>query len=157
MADRPRVPSKVPSAEALFRETGGPDFAEPWQAQAFACALQLSRQGLFTWSEWVEVFSAEIAVHPQTSDETADAAYYRQWLAALETIVGLTGAVSPAEISERQEAWREAYLKTPHGQPVELSNSVRAPAATAYHHIDDHSDHQHRASKPVSVSPAARY
>jgi nitrile hydratase accessory protein len=157
MAERPPAPSTVPSAEALFRETGGPDFAEPWQAQAFACALQLSRQGLFTWTEWVELFSAEIAVHPQTHNETADAAYYRQWLAALETIVGLKGAASSAEINERQEAWREAYLKTPHGQPVELGNAVRAPAAKVYHHIDDHSDHQHSAPKPVAVSPAASY
>ncbi len=155
MAETPSVPSDVPSAEALFGETGGPDFAEPWQAQAFACAIQLSRQGLFTWSEWVEIFSAEIKVHPQTCIETANAAYYRQWLAALETIVGLKGAASATEISQRQEAWREAYLKTPHGQPVELNRAARAPAATVYHHNDDHGGH--RASEPVAVSPAASF
>jgi nitrile hydratase accessory protein len=154
MAETPPVALEVPSAEALFRETGGPDFVEPWQAQVFACAFQLSRQGLFAWSEWVEIFSAEIKVHPQTPTETANAAYYRQWLAALETIVGLKGAASTAEISERQEAWREAYLKTPHGQPVELSHGVRPPVVKMYHHNDDHSNHEHRALKPVAVSPA---
>ena len=131
MAETPPVALEVPSAEALFRETGGPDFVEPWQAQVFACAF-----------------------HPQTPTETANAAYYRQWLAALETIVGLKGAASTAEISERQEAWREAYLKTPHGQPVELSHGVRPPVVKVYHHNDDHSNHEHRALKPVAVSPA---
>ena len=63
---------------------------------------------------------AEIEVHPAQSDETSNAAYYRQWLAALETIVGLKGAASTAEINERQATWRQAYLNTPHGQPVEL-------------------------------------
>ena len=29
-----------------------PVFAEPWQAQAFALAVQLSEQGHFTWKEW---------------------------------------------------------------------------------------------------------
>ena len=87
--------------------------------------------------------------------ETANAAYYRQWLAALETVVGLKGAASAAEISQRQEAWREAYLKTPHGQPVELNRAARAPAATVYHHNDDHGGH--RASEPVAVSPAASF
>ena len=103
MAETPSVALEVPSAEALFRETGGPDFVEPWQAQVFACAIQLSRQGLFTWSEWVEIFSAEIKVHPQTCTETANAAYYRQWLAALETVVGLKGAASTAEISSARK------------------------------------------------------
>jgi nitrile hydratase accessory protein len=156
MAETPPVPSNVSPAEAPFRDTGGPDFAEPWQAQAFACALQLSRQGLFTWREWVEVFSGEIKAHPQTSVETANAAYYRQWLAALETIVGLKGAASASEISERQEAWREAYLKTPHGQPVELGNAVRVLVEEMHHSNHDHGNHERRAPKPVAVSRALR-
>src|SRR5713101_4834904 len=100
MADASPDPSNLVAAEALLREADGPGFAEPWMAQAFACAIQLSRQGLFTWSEWVEVFSAEIKVHPAAAGETSNAAYYRQWLAALETIVGLKGAASTTEITE---------------------------------------------------------
>jgi hypothetical protein len=30
-------------------DEGGPVFAEPWQAQAFALAIKLSEQGNFTW------------------------------------------------------------------------------------------------------------
>jgi hypothetical protein len=36
----------------LPRDEGGPVFAEPWQAQAFALAVRLSEQGYFTWKEW---------------------------------------------------------------------------------------------------------
>ena len=78
--------------DALLRELDGPAFAEPWMAQVFACAVHLSRQGLFTWNEWVDVFSAEIKARPQQPGEAANAAYYRQWLAALETML----ATSPA-------------------------------------------------------------
>jgi nitrile hydratase accessory protein len=140
------------AVHALLRELDGPAFAEPWMAQAFACAVHLSRQGLFTWNEWVDVFSAEIKAHPQQAGEAANLAYYRQWLTALETIVGLKGAVSTAEISERQETRRRAYLNTPHGQPVELHHAAAPPPAAAHHHGHDHD--QHGAPKPVSVSPA---
>src|SRR3984893_12107616 len=133
MTNASPVRSDMVAAEAI-REVDGRGFAEPWMAQAFACAIQLSRQGLFTWSEWVEVLSTEIKTHPEQPSETCDAAYYRQWLAALETIVGLKNAASSAEITERQEAWRQAYLNTPHGQPVELLNAATAPAAAAHHH-----------------------
>lgn len=106
----------------------GPGFAEPWQAQAFACALQLSRRGLFTWREWVDAFSAEIAAHPARADETAEAAYYRQWLRTLEKLAAIKGAASAAEIDERAEQWRRAYLNTPHGRAVELTAASAEPA-----------------------------
>src|SRR5271155_1692916 len=104
MTDAPVLPSSMDEADALLRDTNGPGFAEPWMAQAFACAVQLSRQGLFSWSEWVEVFSAEIRAHPAQPGETSNAAYYRQWLAALETIVGLKGAAATAALAARHEA-----------------------------------------------------
>ena len=116
MTEAHSVPSNTIAPDALLRELDGPAFAEPWMAQAFACTVHLSRRGLFIWNEWVDVFSTEIKTHPQQSGEAANAAYYRQWLAALETIVGLKGATSTAEISERQETWRRAYLNTPHGR-----------------------------------------
>ena len=98
MTAAPIVSSDLVETEALLREANAPAFAEPWMAHAFACAVQLSRRGLFTWSEWVEAFSTEIKAHPAQPGETSNAAYHRQWLAALETIVGLKGAASTAEI-----------------------------------------------------------
>ena len=152
MTEDRSVPAHSRAPDALLRELNGPAFAEPWMAQAFACAVHLSRQGLFTWAEWVDVFSAEIKAHPQQPGEAANAAYYRQWLSALETIVGLKGAASTTEISERQETWRQAYLNTPHGQPVELHHAGASSVATAHHHR--HHDHHQPAPKPISVSSA---
>jgi nitrile hydratase accessory protein len=150
MTEDPPVPLNSIAADALLRELDGPAFAEPWMAEAFACAVHLNRRGLFAWSEWVKVFSDEIKAHPQQPGEEADAAYYRQWLAALEMIVGLKGAASTAEISERQETWRRAYLNTPHGQPVELHHAAAPPQAPHHHH----GHHQHGTPEPISVSPA---
>ena len=154
MTETPSGPAHSTAPDALLRELDGPAFAEPWMAQVFACAVHLSRQGLFTWNEWVDVFSAEIKAHPQEPGEAANAAYYRQWLAALETIVGRKGAASTSEISERQETWRQAYLNTPHGQPVELHRAGASPEPTAHHH--HHHDHHQHVPKPVSVSSARR-
>jgi nitrile hydratase accessory protein len=153
MTEARSAPPSSFAPDTLLRELDGPPFAEPWMAQAFACTVHLSRQGLFTWNEWVEVFSAEIKVHPQQAGEAANAAYYRQWLAALETIVGLKGAASKAEIGERQETWRLACLNTPHGQSVELHRAAAPPPAAAHHHGHDH---HHAAPEPVGVSPARR-
>ena len=154
MSEAPSGPADSTAPDALLRELDGPAFAEPWMAQVFACAVHLSRQGLFTWNEWVDVFSAEIKAHPQEPGEAANAAYYRQWLAALETIVGRKGAASTSEISERQETWRQAYLNTPHGQPVELHRAGGSPEPTAHHH--HHHDQDQHVPKPVSVSSARR-
>src|SRR5437016_1501019 len=45
---------------SLPRDEGGPVFAEPWQAQAFAMAVRLSDQGHFTWKEWATALAAEL-------------------------------------------------------------------------------------------------
>jgi nitrile hydratase accessory protein len=106
-----------------------PAFAEPWQARAFACAVELSRRGLYNWREWVQAFGAEIAAHPARPGEEPDAAYHRQWLATLEKLAALKAVASAAEVDARAEQWRRAYLNTPHGQAVKLeaydSNELR--------------------------------
>ncbi len=101
----------------------GPGYQEPWQAQAYACAIQLSRAGLFSRSEWAQALGDEIRLHPAQANESPSAAYYRQLLDALERLVREKGALSSAEIAERIETWRRAYLNTPHGHAVELCNA----------------------------------
>ena len=59
MTEAPSVPSSSIAPDTLLRELDGPAFAEPWMAQAFACTVHLSRRGLSTWNEWVDVFSME--------------------------------------------------------------------------------------------------
>jgi len=92
-------------------------FREPWEAQAFALTVRLSADGVFTWPQWAEALSKELA-----SDPTDDGSrYYHHWVAALEKLVARAGFSSPPEMVERRAAWAEAYRRTPHGQPVELS------------------------------------
>lgn len=117
MSDAPSMGGTLDEQTAL--ESAAP-FAEPWQARAFACAVELSRQGLYTWREWVQALGEEIAAHPAERGEDPGAAYHRQWLSALEKLASLKEIASAAEIDARAERWRVAYLSTPHGQPVKL-------------------------------------
>ncbi|HWL68170.1 MAG TPA: hypothetical protein VNS22_07265, partial [Geminicoccus sp.] len=87
---------------------------------------------------------------PQQPGECAEDAYHRQWLAALEQFVVERAACQAEQIDQRQAAWREAYLRTPHGQPVELANA-ELPALP--HHDHDHDTHDH-LPRPVAVAPA---
>ena len=57
MTEAHSVPSNTIAPDALLRELDGPAFAEPWMAQAFACTVHLSRRGLFTWNEWVDIIA----------------------------------------------------------------------------------------------------
>ncbi len=92
-------------------------FNEPWQAEAFALALHLHEAGAFTWTEWAEALSAEIAAAGPADD---GARYYEHWLAALERLVTERGMTGREALAERKEAWAEAYRHTPHGKPVAL-------------------------------------
>jgi len=91
-------------------------FAEPWEAQAFAMAVKLQEQGLFTSVEWAEALGTALRLEPHRS-------YYESWLAALETLVSQKGAMTKAERLARIAAWDRAARATPHGQPIELSRS----------------------------------
>ena len=90
-----------------------PVFAEPWQARAFALVLKLAERSHFTSSEWTAALSVQIA-----GDDGSH--YYEHWLAALEKLVVEKGLADVTALKTRKEAWRDAYLHTPHGQPVEL-------------------------------------
>jgi nitrile hydratase accessory protein len=100
-------------------------FAAPWQAQAFALAVQLSQRGYFTWKEWTAALAAEIQTASARGDTDDGSRYYEYWLAALERLVVEKGLTDPGALLERKEAWADAYRHTPHGQPVALSNRNR--------------------------------
>ena len=104
----------------LPRDEGGPVFAEPWQAQAFALAVKLSEQGYFTWKEWAAALADELRVAASSGEPDDGSRYYDHWLAALEHLVTAKGLADPASLLARNEAWAEAYRRTPHGKPVEL-------------------------------------
>ncbi len=102
------------------RDGDGPVFAEPWQAQAFALTLKLHEAGHFTWNEWAETLGAEIAAARLRGDPDLGDTYYQHWLAALERLAAEKGLVGGGELGARKAAWRQAFLDTPHGQPVLL-------------------------------------
>ena len=110
----------------LPRDEGGPVFAEPWQAQAFAITLRLSALGYFSWTEWAAALATELAEAAAREEADEDGAeYYDHWLAALEKLVTSKGLTDVAALFERREAWADAYRHTPHGQPVQLRPGFR--------------------------------
>jgi nitrile hydratase accessory protein len=117
---------RTPDAQALAalptlpRDEGGPVFAEPWQAQAFALAVKLSEQGHFTWKQWAETLAGELEAAAQRGEPDDGSHYYDHWLAALERLVQAKGLLDRAALVERKEAWADAYRHTPHGKPIEL-------------------------------------
>ena len=116
-------------------------FEEPWQVEAFAIVVALTRRQLFTWTEWVDEFSAEIASSPRRDDETVTESYYRQWLTTVNRMIDRHVGLSADIVDERQEQWRLAYLGTPHGQPIELMNHGRVQPdcpTPAHYHDHDH-------------------
>jgi nitrile hydratase accessory protein len=110
LASLPNLPS----------DDGGPVFAEPWQAQAFALAVKLSEQRYFTWKEWAATLADELKAAESRGEPDDGTHYYEHWLAALERLVVEKGLTDREAMGERKEAWTEAYLHTPHGKPVEL-------------------------------------
>jgi nitrile hydratase accessory protein len=101
----------------LPRDADGPVFEEPWQAQAFALALQLHAQGAFTWTEWAAALSERLKAAGPEDDPTR---YYEHWLGALEDLVTDRDLASSDALHARKHAWEDAYARTPHGKPVEL-------------------------------------
>src|SRR5499427_8806770 len=80
------LPEPMPDPHALPslpRNGGGPVFAEPWQAHAFALAVKLSEAGLFTWSEWAAALAAELAAASDRGEPDDGSRYYQHWLAVL--------------------------------------------------------------------------
>jgi nitrile hydratase accessory protein len=120
-------PADLVALPHLPRDEGGPVFAEPWQAQAFALAVRLSAQGHFTWKEWAAALADELKAAADRGEPDDGSRYYHHWLAALERLVAAKHLSNPAAMLARKEAWAEAYRRTPHGKPVELSTSTTDP------------------------------
>jgi nitrile hydratase accessory protein len=101
-------------------DDGEPVFREPWEAHAFAIAVRLHEQGLFTWPQWAATLADEIAGARAAGDPDTGATYYHHWLGALERVVAETGAASVEDQERAREAWRRAAHRTPHGRSIEL-------------------------------------
>jgi nitrile hydratase accessory protein len=64
-----------------------PVFNEPWEARAFALTVALHERGLFTWPQWAEALSRQIAQARTAGDKDLGDTYYQHWLGALESLV----------------------------------------------------------------------
>ena len=111
---------RLATLPTLPRNEDGPVFAEPWQAQAFALAVKLSEQGHFSWKTWARTLADELARAEGRGEPDDGSQYYRHWVSALERLVVARGLSEQSALAERKAAWADAYLHTPHGQPVEL-------------------------------------
>ena len=130
---------------ALPRDEHGHVFNEPWEAQAFALAVCLSDAACFSWTEWTASLGQEIqaAMREEESGRRGEgekdspssspslplshspppvsrSSYYLHWLSALEQLCVKKGLVSGTDLHRRKEEWRQSYLHTAHGQPIEL-------------------------------------
>ena len=112
-----RATEQVPS---IPRDTEGPVFREPWEAQAFAMTLALHERKLFTWPEWAATLADEIKKAQAAGDPDTGETYYRHWLAALERIVAEKGVADAKMLDRYYDAWDHAADRTPHGEPIEL-------------------------------------
>jgi nitrile hydratase accessory protein len=112
-----RAAQKVAS---IPRDSDGPVFREPWEAQAFAMTLALHERGVFSWKEWATTLAAEIKRAQAAGDPDTGETYYSHWLNALEKLVAEKGVATQDTLHRYRDAWDRACDRTPHGQPIEL-------------------------------------
>ena len=104
-----------------------PVFAEPWQAQAFAMAVQLHAKGVFTWPQWAHALSQTIAQAGAAGDPDDGSGYYQHWVDALEHLVLAHNLGTAEQIHRLEHAWEAAAARTPHGQPIEVQAQDFSP------------------------------
>ncbi len=99
-----------------------PVFEEAWHAQVLALAFNLVERGRFSNAQWSAALDAELAAAQRRGEADDVETYYCAVLVALEGLLDSHSELSMSELAVRIEQWREAYLRTPHGQPVALNS-----------------------------------
>ena len=84
--DVPDAAEHFAASPLLPRDAAGLVFAEPWQAQTFALAVQLSAAGHFTWTEWTTALGAQLQAAVDRGVPDDGSRYFEHWLAALEQL-----------------------------------------------------------------------
>ena len=118
--DSVREHTTLAALRCLPRDEGGPVFAEPWQAQAFALAVTMSGRGYFTWKEWAAELAATLKAAADRGEPDDGSRYYEHWLTTLERLVTAKGLTDQKALVDRKHAWAAAYRNTAHGTPIEL-------------------------------------
>jgi nitrile hydratase accessory protein len=70
-------------------------FSAPWEARAFAIAVQLAEAGVFTWSQFRDRLIEEVGKsdHARNAGIEAGEQYYEHFLRALETTLESNGII----------------------------------------------------------------
>jgi nitrile hydratase accessory protein len=120
---KPPEAAAFAAVPSIPRDDDGPVFPAPWAATAFAMTVALNERGLFTWPDWAERLGAAIAARgPSAGPED----YWLCWLSALETTIASIDPGSDGDLERLREAWQRAAHETPHGEPIELGERVKA-------------------------------
>ena len=95
-------------------------FDEPWQAEALAIADTLVQNGMFSAGAWSQALGE--ALRQSEADGASDnqQTYYQCVLVALEGLIAQHSDIDRPAMTAKREDWEQAYLSTPHGQPVKL-------------------------------------
>ena len=96
-------------------------FEAPWHAELFATTHALARAGVFAWPDWAAWFGAALARADEEGAPKDGSTYYEIWLGAFETFLAERRLADAGTLREIKAAWHDAYLATPHGQPVSLN------------------------------------
>ena len=119
-----QIESAGASALEPFRASASaheaPVFSEAWHAQALAVADSLVRANRVTPGDWSAALGA--ALETTQAEQDDEATYYAAVLLAVETLGTKLDGMDTAALEARTEAWRAAYLSTPHGEPVQLAD-----------------------------------
>lgn len=116
------VATDASSLKPLAAVDGEPAFDEPWQAEVLAIADSLVQDGLFSAGAWSDALGAALAKAETDGASDNQETYYQCALAALETLVAEHSEIDRQAMAGKRNDWEQAYLSTPHGQPVNLKS-----------------------------------
>ena len=97
-----------------------PAFTEPWQAGALALVQSLVDAGHLSAAAWSETLGAEIRARREAGGPDDGSDYYDCVVSAVERMVTERGLADRALLDQRRFDWRDAFARTPHGEPVVL-------------------------------------
>ena len=95
-------------------------FDEPWQAEALAIADTLVGDGMFSAGSWSEALGVALREAEAGGAIDDQQTYYQCVLTALEGLIAQHSDIDRPAMAAKREDWEQAYLSTPHGQPVKL-------------------------------------
>lgn len=99
---------------------GLPVFEHEWQAQILAMADTLISNKSIEAASWSENFGAGLKQAHAAEHPDDLGTYYKVALDTLEMLVIEQCKMTVSELSNKRQAWEQAYLSTPHGEPVRL-------------------------------------